>query len=164
MILSIDPSSTAIGVALFDMTGRNVDCCRLTPNYSGAACLHKLNMLANELKSYIDDMKFEHREIAIVVIEQPPTHQGPRSNPGAQHQAFGMVGRVLYECDLKRIYEVHPATWTGNRKKENRQWRIRQTLGLAMNQDKGGDAVDALQLGKWWIGRNKHLLRVELTA
>ena len=40
----------------------------------------------------------------------------------------------------------------------------RQTLGLAMNQDKGGDAVDALQLGKWWIGRNKHLLRVELTA
>lgn len=159
MILSIDPSSSAIGVALFTADGKNLNAFALTPNYFGAASLQKLNMLGNELQSYIDDMEKEHgAKVEIVVIEIPPTHQGFKSNPGAQHQAFGVVGRVLYAHGIKRIYEVHPATWTHNKPKQHRQWKIRQKLGLLNSQDKGGDAVDALMLGQWWIAQNKHRL------
>jgi len=164
MILSLDTSSTAVGVALFDMDGRDANrTYRLTPNYSGAACAVKINMLCDELKSYIKEVVAEFGSIEIVVIEKAPTFQ-KQGSIAPQNQAYGAINHLLHTLGLRRVYEISIGEWTKGRSKENRQWKVRQDLGLMSSDDRGGDALDALMLGKFWIGRNQHLLRVELTA
>jgi len=159
VILSLDTSSTAVGVALFHPDGRNADrTFRLTPNYSGAACSMKLLMLCDEVKSYIAEVVAEFGPITIVVIEDAPTFQ-KQGSIAPQNRAYGAIIHLLHTLGIKRVYEIKIAEWTKGRSKENRQWRLRQQLGLSQNQDSGGDALDALQLGKWWILRNPDRLR-----
>ena len=159
MIISIDTSSTAIGVALFHPDGRDADrTFRLTPNYSGAACAVKFNMLCDELKSYVAEVVAEFGPITIAVIEEAPTFS-KKGSIAPQNRAYGAIVHLLHTLGIKRVYEINIATWTKGRSKENRQWRVRQQLGLTRKQDSGGDAIDALQLGKWFIARYPDRLR-----
>lgn len=157
MILSLDTSSTAVGVALFHPDGRNADrTFRLTPNYTGAACAMKLNLLCDEVETCIGELVAEFGPITIVVVEEAPTFS-KQGSIAAQNRAYGAIVHLLHKLGIKRVYEIPIATWTKGRSKDARQWRIRQQLGLSQTQDSGGDALDALQLGQWWIAR--HLRR-----
>lgn len=158
MILALDTSSTAVGVALFHQDGRDADrTFRLTPNYSGAACPVKINMLCDEIKGYIAEVSAEFGPVTIIVIEKAPTFQ-KNGSIAPQNQAYGAINHLLHTLGIRRVYEIGIGEWTKGRSKENRQWHIRQTLGLSESDDKGGDALDALMLGKWWIAQNKHRL------
>ena len=164
MIISLDTSSTAVGVAAFHHDGRNADrTCRLTPNYSGAACVAKFTMLADEVKAYLNEIWDEFGPITIAVIEEAPTFS-KQGSIAPQNRAYGVILHLLHSMGIKRIYEVKIATWTKGKSKESRQWRLRQKLGLAESDDRGGDALDALMLGQWWCARNPDKLIRERQA
>jgi hypothetical protein len=157
VIIAIDPSSKAIGVSLFHDDGGCERSEVIRPDNPRAEAVERIHQMARYLLEIIDEAEAVS-PVRIAVIESPPTFQGRKSNPGVQHAAYGVVYHVCREAKIPSIVSVHPATWTKNRSKESRQWRIRQQLGLSPTQDPGGDAIDARMLGAWWIAGNRHRL------
>lgn len=162
MILSIDPSSTAIGISLFRDDGRPERSEVIRPDDTRADPAERIHQMARYLLEIIDEAE-TISPVRIAVIESPPDFK-KFGSIGPQHAAFGVCYHVCRLAKIPRIEPVHPATWTKNRSKENRQWRVRDQLGLKPGQDAGGDAIDALQMCRWWIARNRNRLIHTQTA
>lgn len=152
LIIAIDPSSSSIGVALFNDDGSSVKSDWIEPDNDRALDVERIFQMSRYLLEIIDEAEGISR-VRIAVIEKPPRHQGPRTNPGAQHAAFGVVYCLCRSAKIQTIEPVE-CSWVKGKEKDARQWALRQKLGLYGNEDKGGDAIDAYQLGKWAIDRN----------
>lgn len=157
MIVSLDPSSTAIGVSLFHDDGRGERSEVISPDDKRADAVERIHQMARYLVEVLDEAELMS-PVRVAVIESPPVFQGRKMNPGVQHAAYGVVYHVCRLAKIREIVSIHPATWTRNRPKAARQWAARRELGLSDSDDKGGDAIDALMLGRWWIDRNRDRL------
>lgn len=162
MIIAIDPSTTAIGFASFHDDGRSDSASVIRPDDPRSLAVERVHQMARDLIDMIDEAEAISR-VRIAIIEAPPRYQGHKRNPGVQHAAYGVVYHLCRAAKIQTIESVDPSTWTRNKPKEARQWVARRVLGLSANDDKGGDALDAYQLGKWYIARNPSRLIREAT-
>lgn len=150
MILALDPSSTCTGYSVFD-NEKLIEAGLIKPNKSGLKPIDRMYQMAQEVSSLVAEYK---AKIELVLIELPPPTQGKRrSNPGVQHQAFGMCMYVLMSHGLPRVHQIHPATWTKCRSKEVWAPIIRAKyprLGYG-GTDSGADAAAAVGMTDWWL-------------
>ena len=169
-VLSIDPSSSAIGWAILESeTGVGVP--RLiaarvlkmtSTQYKAASKDEKIAFMIEGIGQIAFTARVEG--VTDVVIET----QGER--PVGKHKATGgvMYGRAIGACEyaFSRVpgvvlHRVDNAIWIGNKSKEDRASELTMA-GLYMPKpgkrftdgDSGFDKSDAIALGWWWLRRN----------
>lgn len=166
MILSLDPSSTALGAALFTDAGRYIRSEVVKPDNPRADSSERSHQIGRYLAELIAESTAAGEEIRIAIIEEPPSFMRAEfGNKNVQHVAFGIVYHVVRLAKIPSVIVVNPATWTRGRHKEHRAWHIRRRFGISPEQDRGNDAMDAIGLAEFWIARNPdRLMREERTT
>lgn len=147
ILLSLDPSSTAVGYAIFDdATPREIG--KLTPHKKSAEADARIDSLVPQLQSLLAEVKPD-----VCVIEQPLWAKPGRDVKTAclLHRVFGEVRRVCVQSGA-RVEYVYTSTWKANAAKASVIMEAKATL-KGYGNDAGGDAADALALGKWWLAR-----------
>lgn len=159
-LLAVDPSSTRTGYALLRVPGGDVIDAGFLSGRARDAAIGRAMEIGDELIKLVADVRPD-----LIVIELP----GPRTpramwkrNPTGHGQAvYGACVGVIYRAAWQTGVEVIPISaheWTGRASKE------RRGIGLAMTsaayraaaaQDRGRDVADAIELGRWWIGRTR---------
>lgn len=154
MIISIDPSSTALGCAMFADSGRYIRCEVVKPDNSRAEAVERSHQIGRYLAELLAEEQ-ANEPIRIAIVEEPPSFMRVEfGNKNVQHIAFGIVYHVLRLARIPKIEIVNPATWTRGRHKEHRAYHIRRRFQIPPEQDKGNDACDALGLAEFWMARN----------
>jgi hypothetical protein len=161
LILALDPSSTATGYAIHD--GRTfIEKGVLRPDTGKEKCpCRRAYQMGREVQTIID----EHADrLTLILVENPPpTQRKKRSNPGAQHQAFGLIMGVVIGSKVP-YRTIHPSTWTRNRPKELWSQDIRRRHKLPAGKDKGADACAAIGMTEWWAMVGRHRFEVSKTV
>lgn len=164
-ILSLDPSSTCCGYAVMTSADRAEEFGILTPEKAAASYEIRAMSLARQIHAAALEVTPE-----AVVIEIPSRHVNHRRNGGngagiAQYAfAAGFAaGKLDGHVDL-RMFRADE--WTGEVPKPDRiaalrVWCRQYNREAAKGFDTGGDAGDALSLGRWWF-KNKVVSNVAL--
>jgi Holliday junction resolvasome RuvABC endonuclease subunit len=153
MILALDPSSQAIGYAIFD-NGKRVEAGVIRPTAPKADALTRSDQMCGDVQALLDE---HNGAFDVALIEEPYIpRKAARTNVAAQYQAFGMIWRVLKRAGVPRIVEVNPSTWTGGTNKDARAEDVRRRHGIGAKDDKGNDACDAIGLSEWWMKIGRH--------
>jgi len=151
-LFAVDPSSTRMGVAIYQ--GERLH----------SAYVLKPDRASDDAQARVDSML---RELAELLAETPPTHavleQPTMLRPGRNikiacllHHTCGEARRVLMNGGAV-VSMVQPAQWNGNRRKTATQATVAATTaGYDAGQDKGGDASDAIAMGRWWLMIGRH--------
>lgn len=162
MIISLDPSSTALGAALFTDAGRYIRSEVIKPDNPRAEHQER----SHQIGRYLAELLAEETEpIRIALIEEPPSFMKVEfGNKNVQHVAFGIVYHVVRLAKVPSIVIVNPATWTRGRHKEHRALHVRRRFRIPPEQDRGNDACDAIGLAEWWCARNPDKLTKERQA
>ena len=154
--LSLDPSSTRTGYALWD-GDQLCEAGVLAPARTRDAVLDRIASIKHELSSLLD----AERGLSIVVMEIPSGRIGRGSRGGATgHLAlYGMaVGAVWMLCRSRGV-PVACATereWTRGVPARRRQAIVAASVpGYQSSSDGGRDVSDAIGLGRWWMSEVK---------
>lgn len=160
-ILSLDPSSTCCGYAVMTGADRAEEFGILWPEKRRSSYEARSMSLAGQVYS----LAYEFRPQAIV-IEIPSTHVNHRRNGGAgaglTAYAFAVGAAAGWLNAVPggiTAHYVNVDEWTGKQKKAARLAVVRGIFPRYGREcvngfDKGGDAGDALALGRWWF-RNR---------
>ncbi len=163
MILAIDPSSTALGAAMFSDAGRYIRSEVCKPDQPRAEAAERSHQIGRYLAELLAECAAAGETIRIAIIEEPPSFMKVEfGNKAVQQVAFGIVYHVCRLARIPSIVVVNPATWTRGRHKEHRAFHIRRRFGIPPEQDRGNDATDAIGLAEWWIARNPDRLVREM--
>jgi hypothetical protein len=159
-ILTLDPSSTAIGWAHF-LDG-NLEACGVS-RPRGARLWTRIDAAILIAERLVHDARFKDGiDLSDVVIE---VTSGRRY--GKHHQAaiVGLAlaqGAVYATAEVKlfdtptQVNKVDEQQWTGGKPKTARAGFIAQVQPLYrayQRHDNGMDAADAIGLGLWWLGK-----------
>lgn len=150
-ILSIDPSSSCTGYAVFD--GRSlIECGTFKPKPSDTANV-RIEAMAQDLRDTIA----EHAPL-VLLIEDTSGKVGRRHKGGGAGLAiYGKsIGYMLATARATpglRVITVLENEWTRGVSKDTRTARLAGLRGYDAGQDPGGDAADAIGLALWWIAR-----------
>lgn len=156
--LALDPSSTAVGWALF--AGPKLEAAGvLRPEHRADPPLCRIVALVDRVASLVTE-----RQPGRIVIEIPSGHAGRASKGGATGQLaiYGMaVGAIWIDtrssaacsvvggCDVLTCTE---AAWTRGRRKLQRAELIRlEHPDLDWEADTGLDMADAIGIGQWYL-------------
>lgn len=156
MLLSLDPSSTAIGYALFLADAR--------------ATLHSAGVIRPTRRR--DGFRDRTHEMCSALLAVT----GIKSATRAVIEFAGMYGRGKREIMTARVLGfavgmaaaavaelvpwgriefIEPREWTGNRSKAARTRLLAAELrGYDRKKDPGMDAADAIGLGRWWLAKH----------
>lgn len=158
MLLSIDPSLTCTGWALFDDEGV-VDLGRISTSPK-EQLLDRLQCLADGLQAPLTEVAGGH-----VVIEVPSGKVGKKlhGRNAAGLSVYGVaVGYVI--CTSKQLGHepdlITEQQWTGSQPKRVRTAIVTGTCpayATWVKKDRGGDIADAIGLGEWWRRIGRHL-------
>lgn len=165
MLLAIDPSVRSPGVALFNGTNELIACTRLIIQAmpAGSEGEHWL-AVSDEILAWVR-RSYHYHQISNVVFEKPQIYRASRSK-GNPNDLLGLVGvsmAVAARLPQAFISSPTPAEWCGNLKKNTRgsakasprAKRIlsRLTPAEAKLVPDQHDALDAVGLGLWFLGR-----------
>jgi hypothetical protein len=146
-LLSIDPSSTCCGAAVF-ADGKLVDAWRIKPERRKDDATTRVTSMIAELR----DLMREHG-VVDVVIEEPALVAMP-----GRHKANAVMQRAfarIFQAALDTGAAVHAVqinTWARGRSKRLRASVIKNHDA---ETDKGLDGADAIGLGQWWLARQR---------
>jgi|GEM_PF-1411600 len=177
LVLGIDPSSNAVGYALLCGLEQNdiVEAGIIKPSLRNSQVKHQCPEVDDWIKC--DELKAFRRIIALVhdlenlmsghkptkvVIEIPSGKIGTGAKLGARGAltTYGFAAGVLYSA-ASYHHRQHgwpiPVTerqWTagsGNKKKRQQALALFYGGRYDPQQDKGGDASDAIGIARWWL-------------
>lgn len=152
-LLSIDPSITCIGYALFGGPGELFECGLIRPQSRKAPVSERCYELFLEITEMVRELAPER-----IVVEVPTGHVS-RGRPGAGLTTYGMaVGAVWCAARLAMVRPDLAAyderTWTRSRTKRSRIARIAAAWPqYRAADDPGGDVADAIGLGEYDYGQ-----------
>ena len=157
LLLTIDPSSTAIGYCISTGPGKLIEFGKITGK--GEAMLRlEIHMLPDLLKI------IETHKPDTALVETPAPQQGQRKATRGQATygvAVGMVLRDLHHAGIE-TQRTRADQWTNGVAKVRRQDWIEQkyaNIGYTRKGDSGGDISDAIGLSDWWWARQGVLNR-----
>jgi len=154
-ILSIDPSLTCCGWAIFDRHhAKLLHVGRIIPGDSKKPLAKRLERIAEGLTDLPTD-SFDR-----VVIEVPSGHVGRNRHGGggAGLSLYGLaVGYVIgVTKSLGPPALVKENDWTNGVPKKTRTLVIQRTVPRYKSiPDPGGDIADAIGLGQWWLQKHR---------
>ncbi len=171
ILVAIDPSSTAVGYAVFEYLG-SIDppaadmaagICEWKLREIGRFVSHK-QTLRCRLSAFCADLMDMLSEFkpGVIVIEIPSGHVGYRhKGGGAGLSIYGLaVGRLWGVCLQYQAeaggcgISVQPVTeaWTDGKPKADRHYILEHIYDMyQMKKDPGGDIGDAIGVGQWWL-------------
>lgn len=156
ILLSLDPSSTCTGYAVFDWRAmRLIEAGRLRPIQSKSSEA-RIDQMLNDL-----DVLFAECKPSVVVIEVPTGRQYSRKGRQSSLAVWGFAAGAVWasvrgwakvsDCTICQVSNVE---WTRGRSKESRIRRASMYGEYDSAKDGGGDAADAICLAEWWNRRN----------
>lgn len=153
MLLSLDPSSMAIGYALFRDCGSLASAGVIRPTLPAefaARCRDICRTLFT-----VPGVR-DADEAVIEFARAFARGRGGMKTARVLGFALGMVyGAVLELLPAERVHFVEPRDWTGNRSKAARTRLLAAELrGYDRSKDWGMDAADAIGLGRWWLAKH----------
>ncbi len=156
MVLSLDPSSTVIGFAVFGDGDHLIDGGLIEPQCKSAESYWRIRSMASDLAGLLDQIR-----PAVILIEWTKGKVGVRRHGGlgAGLAVYGAgIGSVAAQCEAWaaqrdcRVVPVLENTWTRGVTKAARQAAIAASVdGYDSAKDPGGDVADAIGLGQWWM-------------
>lgn len=154
-LLSLDPSSTAIGYCISTGHGKLVEFGKITGK---GDVLPRLNIhMLPDLAKIIEMHKPD-----VCLVETPAPQQGGRMAHRGQANygmAVGMVLRDLHHAGIE-LHTTRADQWTnGVAKKTRQRWIEQRYRDYTIKGDCGGDKADAIGLADWWWARNGVLFR-----
>jgi len=165
-LLSLDPSSSAIGYAISTDPDTFTECGVIKPKISKFARYRTKQGITTEAVERIADMRHQLIEVIqqyepeVTIVELPSGHvHGRNKSKGSGQSIHGMgVGAVLAicwgHCKPMSIQVINANTWTRRTPKERRTARIQQIFPeYDAANDKGGDQADAMGLARWWYAK-----------
>lgn len=172
-ILSIDPSSTCTGYAVFEHgpdapTPRLIEHGRLTAK-SSLSALGRIDAIVEDVLDICIERRPKHVVIEIPSGKVAGRVRGRSGGTGLSvyGMAVGAIRQAMRQLDGTGGSFVHDAlesTWIGtaNRSKATRQLAARSMYpDYNPDTDTGGDAADAIMLGVWWCERD-YVSRTEM--
>ena len=160
-IISFDPSSTAIGWAVFfDEKLKGYGVCR--PTNKQAHYISRVKDMLYQI-DYLVSSVLGIGQPATLLVETPSghVHAKKKSSGGHGQSIYGFaVGAVYMDfCNYEDHFVAEPVDandWTRGIPKQTRTRKI----GLLYpeynpKEDKGGDAADAIGMALWWMQEEK---------
>lgn len=161
ILLSLDPSSTTTGWALWNgLLLLEAGAFRTKP-YDDP-----LVRIEAECKDLRELIRKAHPDVVVIEATSGKTagrlQSRQTSGLGIYGTAVGALWREAYwAVEVSgRVEMVYENEWTRGVSKAKRRALIAAELpeyAKAMDQDKGGDVADAIGLGRWWIARETRL-------
>jgi Holliday junction resolvasome RuvABC endonuclease subunit len=167
-VVSLDPSSTAVGWAVFKCSG-NFEACELTeggvirPASRRVTWLRRVCEMTDVLRELLDYGKPDY---ILVEISVGHVHQRIKAASGGAGLSIygggvGGVGvtahRYCAEHDDCELVEVEANEWTRQVCKRDRQAAVAAECRLYQpEKDPGADMADAIGLALWWF-RERHV-------
>lgn len=162
MLLSLDPSSTAIGFALSRSAKQLIDAGVVRPDDGDAPYLLRVDDMLGQLEGVIYAAISQGCTRAIV--EMPGKHQsrgkgGKKRSSGASLMFYGAAcGAVRQLCrqlfrEGNRVESVGSDGWSRSSKAERQLAVMAAFKEYKPASDKGMDCSDAIALGQWWWER-----------
>lgn len=159
-LLSIDPSSSSIGLALARVNGQSIDwlACRLVKDRKAGALgiVAKFDGALTEVLLYADP-----RASVTALIEIPSGRVDHRRNTGGGAGlsvygfACGAVWQKLTADSRIASVECLPSDWMrGTSKEKRRRIALKAYPAYASISDPGCDISDAIAMGVWWALKN----------
>ena len=153
ILLSLDPSSTCTGYAVFD--GRRI---------VESGCIRVKQRCGAELRianicNDVADLVADHAPLHIIVETPPRTPRAARRSSitlPIYGWAVGAVWATCRECSEHAvgIHCIPGDEWIGRQSKAQRLQRVRLLYKSLVLTEKDHDAVDAIALGVWWLDRS----------
>ena len=151
--LSLDPSSTAIGWAMFD--DETLDGCGVLKS-SKSGLFSRIDSLLDQLNN------LPMTGLDRVLIEVTSGRRFDAKRAQTSIVALGLAQGAVW-ANFRAEFEVYTATeqdWTGNRPKATRAARVLLTEPIyaayvKSTGDPGLDAADAIGLAHWWFGQQR---------
>jgi len=156
-VLSLDPSSTAVGWAVMASATAIVEGGLITPERQAAPYIERVFDIVTDLDLLLDSF-----EPATILIEIPTGKVHRRKRPythgmGLSVYGFG-VGAVWLQCHQwcrrrpSQIIPIFANDWTRGVAKRDRQIAIASMFDhYRIADDPGGDAADAIGMAVWWF-------------
>lgn len=158
-LLSLDPSTTCIGYAVFD--GRTLaECGKLTPERRDASPLGRVLSLRRQLLEMLPDVSPDTIIVEAMIEKQFTRQFGRITALPLCGWAMGVTyGTCLgYSASVK---DSHPCTvavvgnqqWVRGKSKDDRICATAVQFPAMYNHsaDPGGDIADAIEMGLWWM-------------
>jgi hypothetical protein len=161
-LLSLDPSSSVVGYALF-IDGKLHDAGKLTPDKASASALARVISLRQQL---VEMLYFEQPDVIIIeaMVEKQYTRNAGRVTAlalcgWAMGVAFGTCitwAACGNTTSCTAVHAVGNQEWTrGRRKDEAKTLTAAEFPQYNPKDDKGGDVADAISMGLWWLAAQK---------
>jgi Holliday junction resolvasome RuvABC endonuclease subunit len=170
-LLSLDPSSTICGYAIFNDRVL-AEMGRITPDKRGESALGRVRSIRRQLL----DLLLEQYPEAIVVegmIERQYTRKDYATALPLCGWAMGVIygtcltyaGNLPVDKPRCNVAVVGNQQWTrGKPKKERQTVTAFQFPSYDPSQDSGGDIADAIEIGLWWLAAMDRQDRILLTS
>jgi hypothetical protein len=157
VVLSLDPSSKAVGWAVMTGPACVLQGGIITPPNNAAPARERIYRMAQELRGLLREIRPGR-----ILIEWPSGHVGTKRHRGggAGLSVYGCgVGYIVATadayCEFDAIAEVVTITetdWTRGVRKPERQAAVISLLPqYDASLDPGGDLADAIGLAVWWF-------------
>lgn len=155
-LLSLDPSSTAIGWAVFDAA--NLYRCGVCRPKGSSPIWGRIRAAVDYTEALVID--HDPRQVVIEVTSGRPFPGRAQTSIVGLALAQGAVyaAAELLSGDRRRVYTVTEQDWTNKQPKQQRARLIQLTEPVYQaihTSDKGLDAADAVGLGHWWIAQQR---------
>lgn len=166
-ILALDPSSTRTGWAWFS-AGTLREAGYMTGAKRSDPAIARIAAMDEQVRELVEQIRPR-----VVVVEITSGHvQARHKGGGAGLATYGMavgalaigasrsmVELVLRAYDIPSLYGVYTVAeneWTRSRNKRVRQRALAaRTPGYDASKDAGADAGDAIQIGEWYLERER---------
>ena len=157
MILCLDPSSTRCGYALMSAPAHLHEAGLLQPKPRKLTLLPRVRQFAADVAALVSEFK-----PTAIVIEVSTTCHGSARSAGytATLGVYGLaVGYLLRTIETlgPAIDTVEATIWTERVPKDRRTATIARLYPgrYHAESDPGGDAADAIGIGRWWLFRHR---------
>lgn len=156
-LMAVDPGSRVVGFAVF-RNGELADAGMIRAFKPSAPPLERILSLCADLLNLCDK-----HEPATVVIEMPSGHvsRGRRAIGGHGLTTLGIAAGAIWAALVSHlrpgvIQTVDPHVWTRGMGKRQRQRLVAASEPrYQADEDGGGDAADAIGIGRYWIAQAK---------
>jgi len=155
-LLTLDPSSTCTGYALFTSGAELIDAGRLKPAKTLSA-VDRIDQIVSDVQHLIA----EEMPTCIVIEITTGKSAGRLTRKVQGLGVYGMaVGAIRQACrdamGKENVTSIEENVWTNSIPKRKRLQLLRIALPeYRAGKDPGGDAGDAIDLGLWWLGQNE---------
>ena len=152
-LLTIDPSSTRTGYALFDGPAKLLDAGYFKPIRATDSPLDRIFTMADDLAAMLE----RHDPERILIETTNGKMHGNRRGGGAGMAIYGMAVGAMFATarimtsDVEAILE---SDWTRRIPKDRRQAKIRVCFpqyAKLYHEDPGADVADAIGIGLYWF-------------